>query len=347
MKVRKFAIAAVAASALVLAGCGSDSDDSAAESTDDAATSEDAGSDDSGDSGDSGGGDNSQYKICMVTHGDGGGFWSVAKAGADKAAEDLGVDFTYQETTNDAQLQAQLIEGDVSAGCQGIAVSAPNPDAIEGALQTAADAGVAIVTMNSGSAVFKDLGAFTHVGQDEFIAGQEAGIKFNEAGLTNVLCPIQEQNNIGLQERCDGAADTFEGSVENLQLSAGLADLAQSQAEIQAALEANPDIDGIFALNADIATAAALPAAEAVGRDVVIGTVDLSGDAVQAIADGELAFAIDQQQYAQGYMSVVLLYLNLLNGHELGGGQPMYTGPGFVVQENAELVQELAANGTR
>ncbi len=282
----------------------------------------------------------------MVTHGDGGGFWSVAKAGADKAAEDLGVDFSYQETTNDAQLQAQLIEGDVSAGCQGIAVSAPNPDAIAGALQIAEDAGVSIVTMNSGSAVFKDLGAFTHVGQDEFIAGQEAGIKFQEAGVTKVLCPIQEQNNIGLQERCDGAADTF-GNVENLQLSAGLADLAQSQAEIQAALEADPEIDGIFALNADIATAAALPAAEAVGRDMVIGTVDLSGDAVQAIADGELAFAIDQQQYAQGYMSVVLLYLNLLNGHELGGGQPMYTGPGFVVQDNAELVQELAANGTR
>jgi len=345
MKVGKFAIAAVAASALVLAGCSSsDSGDSAAESTDDAATSEDSGSDDS--ASDSGGGDNSQYKICMVTHGDGGGFWSVAKAGADKAAEDLGVDFSYQETTNDAQLQAQLIEGDVSAGCQGIAVSAPNPDAIEGALQAAADAGVAIVTMNSGSAVFKDLGAFTHVGQDEFIAGQEAGIKFQEAGVTKVLCPIQEQNNIGLQERCDGAADTF-GNVENLQLSAGLADLAQSQAEIQAALEADPEIDGIFALNADIATAAALPAAEAVGRDMVIGTVDLSGDAVQAIADGELAFAIDQQQYAQGYMSVVLLYLNLLNGHELGGGQPMYTGPGFVVQDNAELVQELAANGTR
>jgi len=338
MKVGKLAIAAVAASALVLAGCSSSDSDSAAESTDDAAASEG--------SGDSGGGENSQYKICMVTHGDGGGFWSVAKAGADRAAQDLGVDFTYQETTNDAQLQAQLIEGDVSAGCQGIAVSAPNPDAIEGALQAAEDAGVSIVTMNSGSAVFKDLGAFTHVGQDEFIAGQEAGLKFKEAGVTKVLCPIQEQHNIGLQERCDGAADTF-GNVENLQLSAGLADLAQSQAEIQAALEADPEIDGIFALNADIATAASMPAAEAVGRDVMIGTVDLSGDAVQAIADGELAFAIDQQQYAQGYMSVVLLYLNLMNGHELGGGQPMYTGPGFVVQENAELVQELASNGTR
>ena len=45
-------------------------------------------------------------------------------------------------------------------------------------------------------------------------------------------------------------------------------------------------------------------------------------------------------------MSVVLLYLNLINGHELGGGQPVYTGPA-VLQENAEPVQELAANGTR
>ena len=103
MKVGKLAIAAVAASALVLAGCSSSDSDSAAESTDDAAASEDSGdsgdSEDSGDSGDSG---STGPKICMVTHGDGGGFWSVAKAGADKAGEDLPVQFTYQETTNDA-----------------------------------------------------------------------------------------------------------------------------------------------------------------------------------------------------------------------------------------------------
>lgn len=332
MKVSKLAVAAIAAGAMVLAGCSSS--DSASEET---AAAEDTAAAAS---------DNAGYKICMVTHGDGGGFWSVAKAGAMKAAEDLGVTFDYQESNNDAEAQAQLIEADVSGGCQAIAVSAPNPDAIEGALAKANEAGIPLVTMNSGSQVFKELGAFTHVGQDEIIAGREAGLKFKELGATKVLCPIQEQNNIGLQERCDGAKETF-GNVENLQLSAGLADLAKSQAEIQAKLEADPSIDGVFALNADIATAAAMPAAEAVGRDITIGTVDLSGDAVQAIADGSLAFAIDQQQYAQGYMSVVLLYLNLLNGHELGGGLPMYTGPGFVVQDNAALVQELAANGTR
>ncbi len=329
MKAPKLGLAAALAAALVLSACASGTD-----------------SDDDGDGGDGGGGDSAGMKICMYTHGDGGGFWSVAKKGAEKAADDLGIDLDYQESNNDAEAQAQLIEAGISAGCEGIAVSAPNPDAIQTAMDQADEAGIPLVTMNSGAAVFAELHAFTHVGQDEFIAGQEAGKKFTELGATKVLCPIQEANNIGLQERCDGAADTF-GNVENLQLSAGLADLSKSQAEIQAKLEADPSIDAVFSLNADISTGSAMPASEAVGRDIINGTVDLSGDAVQSIADGELAFAIDQQQYAQGYLPIVLLYLNKLNGHVLGGGLPMYTGPGFVTQENAELVQKLAEEGTR
>ncbi|MEZ5097945.1 MAG: substrate-binding domain-containing protein [Nocardioides sp.] len=329
MKAPKLGLVAVAATAaLVLAACGS-------------------GSDSNGSSGDAGAsGDNADLKICMYTHGDGGGFWSVAKKGAEKAAEDLGVTLDYQESNNDPAKQASFIEAGVTAGCQAMAVSAPNPDAIKGALQKVSDAGIPIVTMNSGSAVFKDLGAFTHVGQDEFIAGQGAGEKFKELGATKVLCAIQEANNIGLQERCDGAKDTF-GNVENLQLSSGLSDIGKSEAEIEAKLKSDPSIDAVFSLNADIATGAALPASEASGRDIINGTVDLSGDAVQAIIDGKLAFAIDQQQYAQGYLSVTLLYLDLINGNQVGGGLPVYTGPGFVTQDNAEQVQKLAEEGTR
>jgi simple sugar transport system substrate-binding protein len=328
MKARKLWVAAtVAVTALVLAGCNSESD-AGSESAPAAA------------------GNNAGIKLCMYTHGDGGAFWSVAKKGAEKAATDLGVTLDYQESNNDAQAQAQLIEAGVSAGCQGIAVSAPNPDAIKGALAKATAKNIPIVTMNSGSGVFQELGAMTHVGQDELIAGQEAGKKFKELGATKLLCPIQEANNIGLQERCDGAKQTF-GNVVNLQLSGGLSDLTKSESEIQAKLEADKTIDGVFALNADIATGAAMPAADAAGRKITIGTVDLSGDAVTAIKDGKLAFAIDQQQYAQGYLPVVLLYLNKINGMALGGGKPMYTGPGFVTKDNADLVQKLATEGTR
>ena len=324
MKAPKLGLAAAVTATLILSACASGTE-----------------SDDEG-----GSSDGAEMKLCMYTHGDGGGFWSVVKKGAEKAADDLGVELDYQESNNDAEAQAQLIEAGVSAGCDGIAVSAPNPDAIQGAMDAAADAGIPLVTLNSGASVFADLHAFTHVGQDEFIAGQEAGKRFKELGATKVLCAIQEANNIGLQQRCDGAKDTF-GNVENLQLSSGLTDLTKSEAEIQAKLESDGDIDAVFSLNADIATGSALPAVEAVGRDLTVGTVDLSGDAIQAIKDGTMAFAVDQQQYAQGYLPVVLLYLNKTNGHVLGGGQPMYTGPGFVTSENADLVQKLAEEGTR
>ncbi|MBP6997301.1 MAG: sugar ABC transporter substrate-binding protein [Phycicoccus sp.] len=334
MKASKLGLVLAAASALALTGCSAG--DTGSTDTASAASSQSS----------AGGDSQAEMKICVYTHGDGGSFWSVAKKGAEQAAADLGVTLDYQESNNDPVKQAQFIEAGVSAGCQALAVSAPNPDAIKDALKTATDKGLPIVTMNSGSSVFKELGAFTHVGQDEFIAGQEAGRKFKELGATKVLCPIQEANNIGLQQRCDGAKDTF-GNVETLQLSSGLADIAKSQAEVQAKLEADPSIDGVFALNADIATGAAIPAVEAVGREVTVGTVDLSADAITAIKDGKLAFAIDQQQYAQGYLSVTLLYLNLLNGHTLGGGQPMYTGPGFVTKDNADLIEKLTAAGTR
>jgi simple sugar transport system substrate-binding protein len=286
-------------------------------------------------------------KICVYTHGDGGTFWSVFQKGAEAAAAELNVTLDYQGSTNDSAKQAQTIAAGVTAGCEGIAASAPDAAAIKDAMLAAADAGIPTVTANSGSDVFAELGAFTHVGQDEIVAGREAGKKFNEMGLKNILCPIQEAANSGLTLRCQGAAETFTGTVANFNLDGGLADLTGAEAKLSAALTADPTIDGIFALNADIATGAALPAATASGRDIMIGTIDMSADALEAIKAGTIAFAVDQQQYAQGYMAVVLLNLAINNGNKLGGGVPIYSGPGFVTSDNVDAVMALVAAGTR
>jgi simple sugar transport system substrate-binding protein len=326
MDIKKLGVV-VAASALLLAGCASTS-------------TETPGGDNAS------GGASSDIKICVYTHGDGGTFWSVAQKGAEQAGKDLGITVDYQGSINDSAKQASIIDAGVAAGCDAIAASAPDPGAIKDAMLAAKAAGLPLVTLNSGSAVFKDLGAFTHVGQDEIVAGREAGLKFKEMGVKKILCPIQEAANIGLQERCQGAQETH-GNVVNFNLDGGLQDLTAASAKIKAALEADPSIDAIFALNADIAAKAALPAAEELGLSLVIGTVDMSGDALQAIKDGKMAFAIDQQQYAQGYLAVTLLYLNLSNGHVLGGGLPMYTGPGFVDASNVDQVMSLVSSGSR
>ena len=107
MNIKKLS-ALVAVSALVLTGCAT-----AAETETD-----------------TGAAPASDFKICVYTHGDGGGFWSVAQAGAEQAGKDLGVTVDYQGSTNDSAKQAQTIEAGIAGGCDAIAASAPDPGAI-------------------------------------------------------------------------------------------------------------------------------------------------------------------------------------------------------------------------
>ena len=283
--------------------------------------------------------------IAMVTHGDGGSFWAVAKRGAEDAAKQMGVTLKYSESNNDPQKQAQLIDTAVTEKVDGLAVSAPNPDALKDSLKKATDAGIPIITLNSGADDFAALGAYTHVGQTEEIAGEGAGAKFKDAGAKKLLCVIHEQSNIGLNQRCDGAKTGFGGDVENLQVK-GTDDIQTTLTEIQSKLQADSSIDAVLALNPDIAVAAR-DAIKGAGSSAKLGTFDLSGDVVQAIQDGEIEFAVDQQQYLQGYLPVVFLTLNKTNANTVGGGQPVLTGPGFVTKDNAETVAQLAQDGTR
>jgi len=283
--------------------------------------------------------------IAVITHGDGGVFWSVAQKGAEAAGADLGITVQYQGANNDGAAQAKMIDDAVAAGVDGIAVSLADPGALEASVKAAVAAGIPVITLNSGSDKFKDLGAITHVGQDETVAGNGAGEKFKAAGKKKLLCVMQEQSNVGLQARCDGAKETFGGEVVNITTS-GDADPTTSQSEIKAALDADPAIDAVFATG-PIGAVLARDAVKELGRDIMIGAVDLSSDLLDAIDAGDIAFTIDQQQYLQGYLSVVFLYLNVTNKNTVGGGLPVYTGPGFVTKDNVAAVKDLVAKGTR
>jgi simple sugar transport system substrate-binding protein len=287
----------------------------------------------------------SELSFAVVVHDEPAGtFWGVVKNGAEQAAEEIGASVTVQGS-GEPQQQADQVEAAIAQGVDGIAVSLANPDAMRGPLQSAAEEGIPVVTLNSGINDWQDLGAITHVGQDEIIAGRGAGERLNEAGLTKVLCAIHEVGNVALDERCSGVEETFEGEVVREQID--INDPVASQSTINSALESDPDIDGVMTLNPDMATTAALPAIQEVGRDVSLATFDLGTEVLQGIMDGTILFAVDQQQYMQGYLPIVFLKLNVENLNTPGGGQPVLTGPGFVTEENAEQVLELTEEGTR
>jgi len=323
---RKRALIALLALPLALAAC----------------TDDDGGNDAGNEEG--GGGGGSDFTFAVVTHASAGdAFWDVVQNGADAAAEDLGVEVTYQGS-GEPDEQAQLIEAAVSDEVDGIVVSLANPDAMREPLASAEEAGIPVITINSGENESASLGAITHVGQTETVAGQGAGEQLAEAGVTNLICVIHEPGNIGLEQRCEGATEGLGGTVENLQVD--INDVAGAQTTIQSSLQADPSINGVLALNPAIGVAA-VDAVAGAGSEAQIATFDLSGDVVSAIEDGSILFAVDQQQYLQGYVPIVLLKLYQENNNIMGGGLPVLTGPGFVTQENAATVADLAEAGTR
>jgi simple sugar transport system substrate-binding protein len=283
--------------------------------------------------------------IAVITHGEGDTFWSVAKKGAEQAGKDMGVTVKYSESANDPQKQAQLIESAVTEKVNGIATSNPNTDALRDPIKKAVDAGIPVITLNSGQGDFASLGAITHVGQDEGVAGEAAGKRLAESAPGKLLCVVHEQGNTGLEERCAGAKKGFGGNVENVQVK-GVNDIATSTTELQSKLQSDKDVTAVLALNPDIAVAAR-DAVQGASSDAKLATFDLSGDVVKAIEAGEIEFAVDQQQYLQGYLPVVFLTLYNTNANTVGGGLPVLTGPGFVDKSNASTVEKLATEGTR
>ncbi len=281
----------------------------------------------------------------MITHSDDGPFWSVLKRGAEQAASDLGVTLVWKPGNNDPQVMVQDIEAALAEGSNGIAASLPDPAALVGPLQGAVESGVPVITLNSGSNDYQEIGALTHVGQTEVIAGNGAGERFNDAGATKILCGFQEQGNVALTERCDGLAETFDGEVvtEFMGLDA---DTTEQQNTINAALAADTDIDGFMGVG-PVITLSGLRAGQDLGRDLTIGGFDLTPELIGEIEAGNIAFTVDQQQYLQGYMPVLLLFLNATNQNTLGGGLPILTGPGFVTPENAAEILALSEAGTR
>jgi simple sugar transport system substrate-binding protein len=308
-----------------------------------AACTDDDGGNDAGNE-EGGGGGGSDFTFAVVTHASAGdAFWDVVQNGAEAAAEDLGIEVTYQGS-GEPDEQAQLIEAAVSDEVDGIVVSLANPDAMREPLASAEEAGIPVITINSGENESASLGAITHVGQTETVAGQGAGEQLAEAGVTNLICVIHEPGNIGLEQRCEGATEGLGGTLENLQVD--INDVAGAQTTIQSSLQADPSINGVLALNPAIGVAA-VDAVAGAGSQAQIATFDLSGDVVSAIEDGSILFAVDQQQYLQGYVPIVLLKLYQENNNIMGGGLPVLTGPGFVTQENAATVADLAEAGTR
>jgi len=86
--------------------------------------------------------------IAVVTHGQASDpFWSVVKNGVDQAADDMGVEVRYNAPeTFDMVKMGQLIDAAVASEPDGLAVSVPDPAALEETARRAGAFDVRVVT---------------------------------------------------------------------------------------------------------------------------------------------------------------------------------------------------------
>jgi simple sugar transport system substrate-binding protein len=289
----------------------------------------------------------STIKVAVVTHGDTGSFWSVFKKGVDQATSDLkgrGVSVTQVYANNDVSKQVAGINAAIAAKAQVIATSVPDASALQDPLTNASKKGIEIITVNSGLGDFDTLPTYeVHVGQTEEIAGEGAGKQFKNAGAKKVLVVIHEASNSGLVQRADGVTKIMGHSgVKVLTIPNAKADIPGTQAKVKAAFQADKSLDAFLGLDPDVS----IPMLDVLPKGTKAGTFDVGG-AIKEIQAGRMLFAIDQQQYLQGYLPVVFAVLYVTNLNTVGNGAPVLTGPGIINKGNAAHVAALAAKGTR
>jgi simple sugar transport system substrate-binding protein len=316
---RRVWIVLLLAFALLVAACGDgDGGDTTVAADGDGATATTA------DGGDDGAVTQRSLRFVVVSHGQASDpFWSVAANGVSDAADDMGVTVEYQAPgTFDMVEMSQIIDAAVASEPDGLVVTIPDAAALGDSIRAAVAAGIPVISMNSGSDVFADLGVLVHVGQTEYEAGLIAGQRFaveDGLGVDVPVIPVDLSDPTGTQETVSGS------------------------------LQANP-VDGILTLGPTGAmpTLAALTESGDLGT-IKFATFDMSPEVLEAIVDGDMLFAIDQAQYLQGYLPIVLLTKFSETGAlPLGSvDRVILTGPQIVTSDVAGDVISYSEQGLR
>ncbi|POF30045.1 sugar ABC transporter substrate-binding protein [Roseibium marinum] len=274
-------------------------------------------------------------------------FFAAVKKGFDDASEIYGVDYQYIAVTDTANMTSdypRLLQQAISRNPKMLLVGEFFPDGMDPLIKEATANGIPVLIHNSGQTLWEQNGSIGFIGEDPYQMGYKAGEIQAGAGVKKGLCFNQVPGNPTVEERCNGyVAAMKDAGAETIYQTIGTGDATNPQAMTQAikgTLQANSDIDGIYTLNA-VPAMSALRAVEEVGRsgEIMIGTADLSNEALEAIKAGDLAFAMDQQPYLQGFMSIQIADQYLKYGLQPIGH--VKTGPLVIDKSNVDKVLKV------
>ena len=259
-------------------------------------------------------------KIALITMDSVDQHWVTLNEGAQKAAQELGVEVTFMSPNikDDAQ-QIECINNAVAGGYNAIMIAANGPDAISSALQEAISAGIKIVYVDSPANVEAEATFSTDnkaagktAGEQMLAALDAAGVTSGDIGIVNVSAATDSA-----VQREAGFREAFEGSSFNLlETQYGEGDAAKSQSIAENYI--TQGVVGIYGTNEGSTTGVG-NAIKASGKAEIIGVGFDKSDAILGlISDGYLLCAMAQNPDVMGYEGVKAA-VAAVNGESLGG----------------------------
>ncbi|HVY18678.1 MAG TPA: substrate-binding domain-containing protein [Bauldia sp.] len=283
-------------------------------------------------------------------------FYLPILKGFDLAGKQLDIETVFRGNQDsslfsDPAAEKRLLQAAIATKPDGLIVSDTFPDVLAEDIKGAVAAGIPVVLTNTGFGHQKEVGALAFVGTDEHALGEIGASKLVEAGAKNVLVITTPPGAVPfVDERMDGIAKGI-GSQKTTIVHMPLEQLVDQTKVVNtmvASVQKDPTIDAIFSLGSCCGPAM-VAAREQLGDKAAsmhFGTIDLGAPVIDALKSGKVEFAIDQQQFLEGYMPVVIL-ANYLR-YAISPVDDFYqTGPGLVTKDIADKVNALTADNFR
>ncbi|WP_027133901.1 substrate-binding domain-containing protein [Geminicoccus roseus] len=262
-------------------------------------------------------------------------WYDVVKAGADQAVAELKQQDIEVEVIWDSPPQADVsdhnrrIETNIGRHPDGLAVSCLDPASNVQLLNEAMGVGVNLITFDT----FCD-DAFDFIGhkgdfQDGYDLAEFLAEQIGNEGKVGILSGSLTARNHAERVRGFKEAMANHPDIEVVFEQPDEDSLEKAVALTENALQANPDLDGIFGANASnpIGAARAVANAGKSGEVVIVGMDDLP-ETLQFIQDGVIAGVKAQRQWEIGYWAVKYLVAKNQNHtvpHEHATGSQILT----------------------
>jgi len=238
--------------------------------------------------------------------------FEVAHRGALDAAREIGnIEILWKAPVEaDAAKQVEVIEGLISRGVDGLAISANEPDYLIDVINRAVDAGIPTITFDSDSPRSRRI---TFFGTNNYEGGKRCAellVKFmGERGKIAIMTGVLGAHN--LEERIRGVKDALRNypHIEIVTIRACNDNTAQSIREIEAVMQAHPDLNGWIFVGGWPLFVAPPGAFESIGTDgrVKVVSFDTLPDQLRYVELGYVQALVGQKYYEWGYESVRIL----------------------------------------